>query len=497
MAQLSQLSHIQLPESTFDYQAPKNAEIINAKAAEISQKHKTKKRKAATAALSSASEKSSQNSAYYLQLAVDNLLAALAKETEKSVQTKIQFVLAKTQHILLNNAGVEFDSQLDIQNQIKAIQSDIAEKFQEIQNSIADLQFVNLPAANQLTIAEPASPSTDNSASAAAAATKASSSKLYAQIAAQASEKSVSQNTQEWQTAKSRAAIKATNAAAKAAEKTTSFRERRLILSNSRDDALDSMKMRDQVNQELVKQLKLTAKKPVLAAIVRSHQHQNIVLTTTEDYNADFLIQHEKVWSKFFKYSQFKKDFVWHKIVAHGISTEIFNSAKRLDLLKQEIETFNEVHSIAVNWLSNSQNKQQKMHESVVIAFDTQAAAQKALKRLSIAGIFVKTAAYVEDKTTEQCMKCQKFEHSTNTCKNLPVCQLYVKSHPTRLHSCKTCIHTVLKCTNCAGNHAANSKECNVAINLAAAKKLSLNLSSATDSSSVLAPDSMPDNMQH
>ena len=154
--------------------------------------------------------------------------------------------------------------------------------------------------------------------------------------------------------------------------------------------------------------------------------------------------------------------------------------------------------------MSNSQNRQQKMHGSVVIAFDTQAAAQKALKRLLIAGIFVKTAAYVEDKTTEQCMKCQKFGHSTNTCKNLPVCQLCAKSHPTRLHSCKTCntmgktcIHTVLKCTNCAGNHAANSKECSVAINLAAAKKLSLNLSSATDSSSVLAPDSMPDNMQH
>jgi hypothetical protein len=51
-------------------------------------------------------------------------MLALTKETDQSNQTKIQFVLAKAQHILLNNTAFEFDSQLDIQNQIQAIQSD-------------------------------------------------------------------------------------------------------------------------------------------------------------------------------------------------------------------------------------------------------------------------------------------------------------------------------------------------------------------------------------
>ena len=47
---------------------------------------------------------------------------AAAKNAEKqSKQIKIEFVLAKAQHILLNNASFEFDSQLDIQNQIQAI----------------------------------------------------------------------------------------------------------------------------------------------------------------------------------------------------------------------------------------------------------------------------------------------------------------------------------------------------------------------------------------
>lgn len=145
------LNSFELPSQAFDFQASEFAVVINQKATETSQKQVNKKRKAATAALSSTSAKSSQNAAYYLQLAVDNLLLAFAKEIDQSNQNKIQFVLAKTQHILLNNAGVEFDSQLDIQNQVKAIQADIAAKFQELQTSIADLQFVNLSAANQLT----------------------------------------------------------------------------------------------------------------------------------------------------------------------------------------------------------------------------------------------------------------------------------------------------------------------------------------------------------
>src|SRR5438046_3914398 len=133
----------------FKYQAPAAAAAVNAKTAEKSAK---KRKRTATTEV--------QNTAYHMQLAIDQLMLALTKKTEQSKQTKIEFVLAKAQHILLNNASFEFDSQLDIQNQIQAIQTDITVKFQEIKNSIADLRFVNLPAANQLAIAESASQST-------------------------------------------------------------------------------------------------------------------------------------------------------------------------------------------------------------------------------------------------------------------------------------------------------------------------------------------------
>ena len=154
------------------------------------------------------------------------------------------------------------------------------------------------------------------------------------------------------------------------------------------------MKTRDSINQELQKQLKLAIDKPVLAAIVKSQLHQNIVLTTIDNYNANFLIQYENIWSKSFTYSKMLKDFTWYKIVAHQISTEIFNFAKGLDLLKQEIEIFNGIYPIAINWLSNSQIRQEKMHASVIIAFDLKKAAQKVLKRLLIAGRPVKIAIF-------------------------------------------------------------------------------------------------------
>jgi hypothetical protein len=126
-------------------------------------KQQAKKRKAAEASLSTATvseaedASSSQTSADYLQLAVDNLMLALAKETNQSIQTKIQFVLAKSQHILLNTADIETDSQSDIQQLVQSIKDDNFTKFKDIQVMISNLQFVNTPAVNQLDNAEPAS----------------------------------------------------------------------------------------------------------------------------------------------------------------------------------------------------------------------------------------------------------------------------------------------------------------------------------------------------
>ena len=107
-------------------------------------------------------------------------------------------------------------------------------------------------------------------------------------------------------------------------------------------------------------------------------------------------------------------------------------------------------------------------------------------KRLLIADISIKTAVF-ETKNSKQCLKCQKLDHATIACKNKAVCQFCSQNHSTRLHICKiceiveaVCIHTALKCGNCAGNHAANSKECS----LIADKKSNANSKSDSNSNS-------------
>ena len=282
------LNSFKMPTSSqafnFKYQASAAAAAVNAKTAEKSAK---KRKRTATTEV--------QNTAYHMQLTIDQLMLALTKKTDQSKQTKIEFVLAKAQHIILNNASFEFDSQLDIQNQIQAIQTDITVKFQEIKDSIADFRFVNLPAANQLAIAESASQITTTIAAAKNAEKQSktadkTASKSYAQVAVSNS------SEQNWQLVQNKKkTATAANKTANTKSASFSYREKRLILLESKNQEIDFMKIRNQINQDLEKQLKLAANKPVLAAITKSQIQQNIVLTTTDNYNTDFLIQHEKI----------------------------------------------------------------------------------------------------------------------------------------------------------------------------------------------------------
>ena len=105
-----------------------------------------------------------------------------------------------------------------------------------------------------------------------------------------------------------------------------------------------------------------------------------------------------------------------------------------------------------------------KKRASIVLVFDTETAAQIVIKnKLFIAGISVRTAKYEKKNTNIQCQKCQKFDHTTHSCKSLAVCQFCAQNHFFRLHTCKICetvseicFHTVVKCNNCAGSHMIN-----------------------------------------
>ena len=151
----------------------------------------------------------------------------------------------------------------------------------------------------------------------------------------------------------------------------------------------------------------MSEKELVIAAIIKSQKQQNVILITTGKYSAEFLIQHEKIWKNYFEYAGVLKDKAWFKVVIHEIFIKIFNFSQSIQLLKNEIEIFNEIHSVAINWLSSSQNRDIKKHCSAVVAFESHEEAQKALNhKLLIAGVAVRTARFEEKKDSEQCSKC-------------------------------------------------------------------------------------------
>src|SRR2546423_13618394 len=118
------LNSMKMPSQAFQYQTPEPAAIVNAKIIKPRQKQAVgeRKRKRIAEPFSQAISIESYDSTYYVQQAVDNLMLALGKETEQLEQTKIQFVLAKAQHILLKDASVGLDFQSTIQNQIQDLQ---------------------------------------------------------------------------------------------------------------------------------------------------------------------------------------------------------------------------------------------------------------------------------------------------------------------------------------------------------------------------------------
>ena len=120
------------------------------------------------------------------------------------------------------------------------------------------------------------------------------------------------------------------------------LQERRLVLvTDQKDQPLDIFSIRNKVNQFFTS--KLQTEKPVLASITRTKEKQNILLTTTEEYNADFLIKNKEIWSNCFSFQREQKLEPWAQVVAHGVPVSPFLGEGGSKFLKEEIETFNPI----------------------------------------------------------------------------------------------------------------------------------------------------------
>jgi hypothetical protein len=83
--------------------------------------------------------------------------------------------------------------------------------------------------------------------------------------------------------------------------------------------------------------------KLVIATIARTREKQNILLTTIEEYNVEFLVKYKEIWSNCFSFKREQKLEPWAQVVAYGVPISPFLGFGGSKLLKEEIEIFNPI----------------------------------------------------------------------------------------------------------------------------------------------------------
>jgi hypothetical protein len=206
-------------------------------------------------------------------------------------------------------------------------------------------------------------------------------------------------------------------------------------------------------------------------SIARTKGKQNILLTTTEEYNADFLVKYKDIWHNCFTFQREQKLEPWVQVIAHGVPTLPFLGEGGSKLLKEEIETFNPIRIQGLpRWISSrvKRHDPQTRFGSIVFTIENEEKRQEIFKQkeILIAGTATKVVKYLEVSPTTQCTSCQKFGHIGDRC-STRACRFCAAAHLSKDHSCSTCTitgkpckHTTPLCINCKESHFANSKDC-------------------------------------
>ena len=113
----------------------------------------------------------------------------------------------------------------------------------------------------------------------------------------------------------------------------------------------------------------------MVSTVARSRSNQNIVITTTNEFTAQDLIQTKEFWGNFIPHQSYDIGATWHKVIVHGIPTSCFNSGSGMAELRSEIETFNQNLRGKVigepRWITLEARRQGKLHGSIIVSFST------------------------------------------------------------------------------------------------------------------------------
>jgi hypothetical protein len=209
---------------------------------------------------------------------------------------------------------------------------------------------------------------------------------------------------------------------------------------------------------------------------VSANYKHNLVLLTADACPVDLVLAHkaaieETVRSVDTTAQNLKKQETWIRMMVHSIDITMFPECETgMKLLKEDIEMNNNHIKLTTlpRSLTKPETRPHKKATTMVIAVRTEHEAKLIQDHgVQVDGKTRKADRYVASRPTDQCTNCQQFGHSYLRCKQSPFCNICAEPHSTTSHSCgscpsigKQCVHDVIQCINCKGNHRANDSKC-------------------------------------
>lgn len=253
---------------------------------------------------------------------------------------------------------------------------------------------------------------------------------------------------------------------------------KRLFIKVSKDELqnLQGFQIRNSINREFQKEMQI--QNPVLSIVSKTYKEDKLVLVLMPEFSLEFLIENQQIWGPEIQsyFPSLQKDFQieksekWFNLVIHGIPLSIFDCENGLDLLQEEIESYNPLFKNQFIktpvWLSSKENRETKFNGSVLVSLKQKLESTGVL----IGGKWLKIANYLPKESkrgSTQCYHCQKYGHSSFRCLNPPKCRFCAKNHNSQEHHCEickvlgaSCSHTLPKCSNCEERHFSTDSKC-------------------------------------
>ena len=162
-----------------------------------------------------------------------------------------------------------------------------------------------------------------------------------------------------------------------------------LVLSlPNKDQPIDSFQTRNRINNAY----KAKGYKDILTLSATRSLKGNLVLKLASKAAKDYIVQNPQALKEAVPYTAILEDSNWFKVVAHGVPSAAFLGDNGPRQIQEEVETFNaglKVVSLPI-WLSSQETRATKNAGSVLLAFETEAEATRAItQRLFLGGVSV------------------------------------------------------------------------------------------------------------